>query len=246
MSGVKGNRNTPGHSRASGARAAGRLALGSVGVLVLISLVALPAQYLFNLAGAPAGTPAPAVAQTQPQRPARTPRQTVEPSPAPAQPAAPTDTVEPSPSPTALPTSTHTPTPTRTPAPTRTPSPQPTPAPTDTPVPTLTPTPEPTPTPTPLSVARVTPASGTPAVNLRFGPGLGYAVVGVLRQGEFITVTGTVKDRGWWRVDLNGRPAWVSARVVRLDGDPQSVEIVPAAEIPRLPPPAQPTATPAG
>jgi uncharacterized protein YraI len=97
-------------------------------------------------------------------------------------------------------------------------------------------------------VARVTPVDGTPAVNVRFGPGLGYAVVGVLKQGEFITVTGTVQDRGWWRVELKGKPAWVSARVVTLEGDPHSVAIVPASDIPRLPPPPpatpQPTAAP--
>ncbi len=247
MSGVKSNHSTPSRSRA---RTAGGLALGCTGILVLISLVAMPAQYLFSAPATPVSTPTRAVAQAQPQRPTRTPRQTVEPSPIPAQPVSqdvvrvdvPADTPEPAPTstPTALPA------PTNTPAPTLTPSPAPTLAPTDTPAPTSTP--EPTPSPTPLPVARVTPVDGTPAVNVRFGPGLGYAVVGVLRQGEFITVTGTVQDRGWWRVDLNGKPAWVSARVVKLDGDEQSLEIVPAAQIPRLPPPppatAQPTAAP--
>ncbi len=258
MSGVKGN---PGPSERSLARAArgsavGGMALGCIGILVLISLVALPAQYLFSAPGAQASTPTRALAQAPApqQRPTRTPRQRVEPSPIPAQPVsqdvaatdAPANTPAPTPSSTAtpLPAPTNTPAPTLTPS--LTPSPEPTLAPTDTPAPS--PSPSPTPSPTPLPVTRVTPAQGTQAVNLRFGPGLGYAVVGVLKQGQFITVTGTVQDRGWWRVDLNGKPAWVSARVVRMDGDAQSVEIVPEADIPRLPPrppaTAQPTAAP--
>lgn len=253
MSGVKSNHSTPRRSRA---RTAGGMALGGVGILVLISLVAMPAQYLFNGPATPASTPTRAIAQAPAQRPTRAPRHTVAhtvaPSPIPAQPVS-QDVARadafantPEPAPTATPTVL--PTPTHTPAPTLTPSPEPTRAPTDTPAPTSTPEPTPTPTLTPLPVTRVTPAGGTPAVNVRFGPGLGYAVVGVLKQGEFITVTGAVRDRGWWRVDLKGKPAWVSARVVALEGDPQSVEIVPAAEIPRLPqlPPAttQPTAAP--
>ena len=246
---VKGN---PGPADRSRARTAGRISLGCVGILVLLSLVAMPAQYLFTGPGTPTSMPTRAIAQAPAQRPTRIPRQTVEPSPIPAQPISqddggnapverpsaplsPTDTPKPTPTATASPTPTNTPTPTLTPSP----------APTSTPEPT--PTFTPTPSPTPLPVARVTPLTGTSAVNIRFGPGLGYVVVGVLKQGEFITVTGAVENRGWWRVDLNGKPAWVSARVVRLDGDEQSVEIVPAAEIPRLPPPpatAQPTAAP--
>lgn len=248
-----GLRGNPGTANRSRARTAGGMALGCTGILVLLSLVAMPAQYLFTGPGTPSSMPTRAIAQALAQRPTRTPRQTVEPSPIPAQPISqddggnapverplaplsPTDTPKPTPTATASPTSTNTPTPTLTPSP----------APTSTPEPT--PTFTPTPSPTPLPVARVTPLTGTSAVNIRFGPGLGYAVVGVLRQGEFITVTGAVENRGWWRVDLNGKPAWVSARVVRMDGDGQSVEIVPAAEIPRLPPqpPAtvQPTAAP--
>jgi len=264
MSGVKSNSGAPGRSRARTARGstAGGMALGCTGILVLISLVALPAQYLFSAPGAQASTPTRALAQAPApqQRPTRTPRQKVVPSPLAAQPVsqdvaatdAPANTPAPTPSSTAtpLPAPTNTPAPTLTPSltpsatPSPTPSPEPTLAPTDTPAPS----PSPTPSPTPLPVTRVTPAQGTQAVNLRFGPGLGYAVVGVLKQGQFITVTGTVQDRGWWRVDLNGKPAWVSARVVRMDGNAQSVEIVPAADIPRLPPrppaTAQPTAAP--
>ncbi|MGQ9814996.1 MAG: SH3 domain-containing protein [Candidatus Roseilinea sp.] len=233
------------------------MALGCVGILVLLSLVAMPAQYLFSGPGMPASTPARAIAQARAQRPTRTPRQMVELSPIPAQPISqddggnalverPSATPSPTDTPESMPTATASPTPTNTPAPTLTPSPAPTLAPTSTPEPT--PTFTPTPSPTPPLAARVTPFTGTQAVNIRSGPGLGYAVIGVLKQGEFITVTGATQDRSWWRVELKGKPAWVSARVVRMDGDGQSVEIVPAAEIPRLPPrpPAttQPTAAP--
>ncbi len=245
MSGLKSNRST--HSR-SRLRVAGGMALGCAGVLVLISLVAMPLQYLFSVPDALIDTPKPAIAQAPAQRPSRTPRQAVTASPAPlqsvAQDIAPSATATAATA-TAEPTSTPTPAPTNTPAATPTPSPEPTPPPTVTPAPTATP--PPTPTPTPLPVARVTPIDGTSAVNLRFGPGLGYAVIGVLRRGEFITVTGVVQDQGWWRVDLDGKPAWVSARVVKLDGDRQWVDIVPAKDIPRLPPPPatlQPTAAP--
>ncbi|MCS7060349.1 MAG: SH3 domain-containing protein [Anaerolineae bacterium] len=218
------------------------IALAGVGLLVLISLVALPFQYLLSISASP-GTPTQAVAQSA-QRPTRIPRTPTSQAVSASQ-AERAGATEQQPSASATPAEPPVPTPTYSPTPAPTSTPSPTPMPTRTPSPT--PSPTPTPTPTPVPIVRVTPLTGTAAVNLRFGPGLGYAVVGVLRQGDLITVTGVTQDRAWWRVDLSGKAAWVSGRVVRAEGDAAVVPLVPASEIPRLPPSKlQPTATPSG
>ena len=103
--------------------------------------------------------------------------------------------IPPTPTPTGVPTATPTSTPTRTPTPTPTPTPTMTPSPTSTP--TATPTPTPTPTPWVLTVTRV----GTAGVRVRYSPG--GIVVGSLREGTSVVVTGgpvTRERRTWYKV----------------------------------------------
>jgi hypothetical protein len=118
------------------------------------------------------------------------------------------------------------------------------PVPTFTPTPTLTeklPTPEPTltstekplthsPTATPiptstLAVARV---KGEIA-NVRKGPGLGYPVVGQVRAGEEVTVSGRNAAADWLQVVVreNVLTGWIFASLLELD---VPVEQVPIAE----------------
>ena len=50
-------------------------------------------------------------------------------------------------------------------------------------------------------------------VNLRAGPGTDTAVVGQLRIGESLPVTGKNTDGSWWRVRTEDGPAWIAASV---------------------------------
>ena len=122
---------------------------------------------------------------------------------------------------------------TRTPVPTFTPAPaQPFVV-----VPTLEPvTPEPSPTPTRVLA---TPQSNAPsvidesaqanasqpalkaqlvapgAVNIRSGPGLGFAVIGTLNPNTTMPVIGRNADASWWKIEItSGTTGWVAASVV--------------------------------
>ena len=247
MPGGKGNQSTPKSSRPR-ARTAGGMALGCTGVLVLVSLVALPAQYLFSGSSAMTGTPTQVAARVPAQRrPTRTPRSTDQVTPIPVPSATPEGALVQVSSETSTPTTLPTVPPTLTLEPTATiaPTPEPTQTPTDTPMPSPTPLPTSSPTPTPLPIVLVTPLSGTAVINIRMGPGTGYGIVGQLRQGQSLTVTGVVEDASWWRVDFGGATAWVASRVATAIGDTQFVPVVPPSEIPRLPPrPPPATAAP--
>ncbi|MFN4292983.1 MAG: SH3 domain-containing protein [Thermoflexales bacterium] len=49
-------------------------------------------------------------------------------------------------------------------------------------------------------------------LNIRSGPGLRYAVVGMLRPGHRVAVTGLSDDYNWWRIRCpRGGVCWVSA-----------------------------------
>ena len=139
---------------------------------------------------------------------------------------------------TPVPTKTLRPTFTNTPAkPTATPSPTAVAA-TPTPeIPTATPEP-PTPEPTPTSDrAAFTVASTT--VNVRSGPGTNYSVIGQLRQGQTLTITGKNPSGDWWQFDFGGRQGWVFGQNVRVTN---AGAVAVAANIPAAPT-ARPTAT---
>ena len=140
--------------------------------------------------------------------------------------------------------------PTKTPKPTFTATPDWTPTPEifptatpvpPTPMPAMPATPLPTiapPPPTPIPNPRLT-ASQT--VNVRGGPGTNYARIGQLTAGQSFDITGKNPAGDWYQFDLNGRAAWVIARLVSTSGDMGSVQV--AQNIP-APPPPPPTARP--
>lgn len=74
-----------------------------------------------------------------------------------------------------------------------------------------------TPAPTPAGGAAGMPlvTAGDQLVNLRSGPGTEYDIVGALRPGQSLEITGRSLDAGWWQVAAPEGPAWVAARVVK-------------------------------
>lgn len=109
-----------------------------------------------------------------------------------------------------------TPTPTATPIPVPNLIPTPTPTVTSTPTPTATPTVTPTPTATPIPVLRPGGRARIDAetLNVRAGPGTGFDRVGVLLQGQTVSILeGPQQADGytWWRVRTEeGLEGWVA------------------------------------
>jgi uncharacterized protein YraI len=69
------------------------------------------------------------------------------------------------------------------------------------------------------------------ALNVRAGPGVTYAVIGLLVGGDEVAVTGQHVASGWWQVRLDdGRLGWVSggAAYVQVSGDTGGVPEVAA------------------
>lgn len=97
----------------------------------------------------------------------------------------------------------------------------------------------------PAGGAGVVVTIGRPRVNLRGGPGTSYAVVGGASQGEQFAVTGRNGAGDWYQIQrADGSSAWVSASIVRVTGDGQSVATADAPAQTTNDAPA-PTATPA-
>jgi len=119
--------------------------------------------------------------------------------------------------------------PTYAPAPTSIQFPTDTPIPTDTAYPTNTPRPTRTPTQvakTPVStrVLSPTPLDNTAVVqaetlNVRSGPGVAYEVVGQVRKGDILDVTGCNQTGDWLCVTNDSADGWVSLRYVSFGGD---------------------------
>ena len=121
-----------------------------------------------------------------------------------------------------------TPTPSAPPAETATATPSPTAtvawtqAPTATRPPTATPAPSPTPTSlAPLAIVEAD------RLNVRAGPGLDFAVLGVALSGDRFTIEGRSGDGAWWQVCcmLEGQRGWVAADFVRTEGDAGSLPV---------------------
>ncbi|MEA3338097.1 MAG: SH3 domain-containing protein [Chloroflexota bacterium] len=104
-----------------------------------------------------------------------------------------------------------------------------TPEATATPLPT--PTPAASPTPEPAKFASIV---AQQTVNLRDGPSTAYKVVGQVKAGETLEVTGKNEDASWWQVaQSNGDPAWIVARLVNTRGPIDQVAV--ATDIPEPP-----------
>ena len=74
----------------------------------------------------------------------------------------------------------------------------------NTPIPAGRPTPVPAPTQPPQPLARL-----TTGLNLRSGPGTGYAIVGAGYAGDTFLITGRNRAGDWWRIRTAAGPAWI-------------------------------------
>jgi hypothetical protein len=136
---------------------------------------------------------------------------------------------------TALPfLATSTPPPTQTPLPTATPTQTPTPTATSTFTPTLTPTNTLTPTITLTPSITPTPTFDFPDANVlmqancRYGPGTAYLYAHGLYEGDHAMIHGRTYNGSWLWVqpdDLSWH-CWVSASVVEVEGDINTVVVV--------------------
>ncbi|GAB4433651.1 MAG: hypothetical protein OHK0015_22600 [Chloroflexi bacterium OHK40] len=111
--------------------------------------------------------------------------------------------------------------------------PRPSPVPTLARLPTVTPvTPRPTPPPTATALATVTPtplalvATVAVGANVRAGPGVGFAIVGVLDAGVTVGLAGRQGD--WFQIDApDGTRGWMAGQVLMID--PATNAAVPTA-----------------
>lgn len=71
------------------------------------------------------------------------------------------------------------------------------------------------PTPTPGQLAQAVEITGT-SVNVRSGPGVKYAILGIVHQGDILPYGGQRSADGWYLVAYNGMNAWVSGKYGRL------------------------------
>ena len=81
------------------------------------------------------------------------------------------------------------------------------------PSPTETASPQPTDKPTQVELALVTLLASGGNLNMRRGPGVGYNVLAVLRNGEQGTITARNENNDWFYMEIPGQPgssAWVS------------------------------------
>jgi uncharacterized protein YgiM (DUF1202 family) len=81
--------------------------------------------------------------------------------------------------------------------------------------------------------ATATPQPATPALtastslfatsnfrsNVRSGPGVAYTVIGQLKAGDSVDITGRRPDNRWIRINFNGQEGWISAGLVEITGD---------------------------
>jgi lipoprotein-anchoring transpeptidase ErfK/SrfK len=85
----------------------------------------------------------------------------------------------------------------------------------------LRPTPVP-PAQIPPTAAPATIVAGADGVNVRSGPGIDFAKIGLLSSGAEAKVSGRYGD--WWQIDYEGAPAWAASWVVtarNVEGVPE-------------------------
>ena len=61
----------------------------------------------------------------------------------------------------------------------------------------------------------------TQIVNVREGPGTGFAVLGQISPGENYKITGKTAANDWWQIDFGDRKGWVIGQLVSTAGDHQ-------------------------
>ena len=189
------------------------------GLVIVLSLLLLACSSPAQVATAPTAVPAQAEPATATSVPSATP-------------APPTPTIAP----------TNTPAPTDTPPPTNTPAPTNTSVPTDTATPADTPVPTGEPTISPNAVVKLA------TLNVRAGPGAGYAVIAAAKQGDELVILGQAQNCGWLKIKTpQGREGWVAAGAQYVTFE-LACSAIPQAAIPPTPVPltaAPPTAAPA-
>jgi uncharacterized protein YgiM (DUF1202 family) len=57
-------------------------------------------------------------------------------------------------------------------------------------------------------------------VDVRSGPGERYLALAAAEPGARFPLLGKSTDGGWWRIDLQGQPAWVPTEHVRAAASP--------------------------
>ena len=66
----------------------------------------------------------------------------------------------------------------------------------------------------------------TQIVNVREGPGTGFAVLGQITPGENYKITGKTAADDWWQIDFGDRKGWVIGQLVSTAGDANAVAVV--------------------
>ncbi|MBZ0289639.1 MAG: SH3 domain-containing protein [Anaerolineae bacterium] len=64
-------------------------------------------------------------------------------------------------------------------------------------------------------------------LNVRSGPGVVYTVIGQLKLGDSVDITGRGPNNSWVRINFNGQEGWVSFGLVEISGD---IDSAPEAE----------------
>lgn len=123
-------------------------------------------------------------------------------------------------------------------SPTATPTAAPLQQPTDTPIPTATLEPTATTTPTglpptetPLPTATPLPPIATTRiiVNVRAGPGVGFALIGKLQRGVSKDILGKSPDSQWFQIDHEGTLGWIAADFTDVRGGTSGVPVIAVA-----------------
>lgn len=92
-------------------------------------------------------------------------------------------------------------------------------------VPAFAQTPQPSSTPEPTATQPALTASSSLfitsdfLVNVRSGPGTEYTILGKLRAGDAVDITGKLANSSWLRVNFNGQEGWVLASLFNVTGD---------------------------
>ncbi|MGQ9841002.1 MAG: SH3 domain-containing protein [Anaerolineae bacterium] len=71
-------------------------------------------------------------------------------------------------------------------------------------------------------------------LNVRSGPSTAYPVIGGVRAGQKLTLTGKNDNATWWQIDFKGKSGWVSGEWVKTSGPADELAVVKVA-----PPPAR-------
>ena len=71
-------------------------------------------------------------------------------------------------------------------------------------------------------------------LNVRKGPGVGNDRLGLLKNGEQVTILG--EKNGWYRIKFDGRKGWISGKYVKIHGDDVIVPPDDSSDTPYIPP----------